>query len=127
MSSRLFVFFSFCLAAGVLAYFLGSAFVQRHKASPNVVSEASSSSSSSEEVSSEVESEEPIELEPATSYEVGYDRGYRAFLEQQGVAIPVLKVARYATSLEGELDEEQASRGYADGYHRAGESLHCPR
>ena len=73
------------------------------------------------EVYAQTVSGNPVE----TSYEVGYKQGYRALLVQMGQDVP--PVERYVSIDSGELDEESASRGYVDGYHKASESLVCPR
>lgn len=123
--SKLVVLFSFSLAAGVVAYFLGRSFVRREvpvvSPSPPVSLDTEPSWSVSEPVV-------PASVEPAkvlaTSYDLGYEKGYRAFLEQQGQVVPK---ASYTTSFDGELDDEQALKGYVDGYHKAGDNFYCRR
>lgn len=117
MKSKLIVVFAFSLAAGIISYFVGQAFVRRENrvSAPVTVSEP------------EPEVVEREVVEPVTSYQFGYDKGYRAFMEQQGLEVPVEKMVRYTTLEEGSLDGEAASRGYVDGYHHAGDSLYCPR
>lgn len=66
------------------------------------------------------------------SYQLGYNDGYRAFLIQMGTKEEDLpKVARYTTNTSSndlvDVDEEEKSRGYADGYHKAADSIYCPR
>jgi len=132
MKSKLFVIFSFSLALGIVAYFLGGAFVRREAARKELEirelpRDANQGLVEVEPV--EVDSVEvPLPLSEeakSASYTFGYERGYRAFMEQQG---QVVKVASYTSSLdESELDADQASKGYVDGYHKAGDSFYCPR
>jgi hypothetical protein len=61
-----------------------------------------------------------------TPYEQGFRTGYSAFLKQTGRYIPRPGVsASYTSSYSS--DDEDVSRGYADGYHKATEMEHCPR
>lgn len=61
-----------------------------------------------------------------TPYEQGFRNGYDAFLAQTGQYIPRPSVsASYAASYSS--DDEEVSRGYVDGYHRATQMEHCPR
>lgn len=62
-------------------------------------------------------------VEVLSPYRYGYVSGYRSFLEQEGMEVPSSRVVMYATD---SMDEEY-SRGYVDGYHRATEAVHCPR
>lgn len=66
-----------------------------------------------------VESAQPSS---ASSYDVGYEQGRRAFLLQMGEEVPVVEM--YVSHVD--LDEEEVSRGYVDGYHKAGEQVYCP-
>jgi hypothetical protein len=60
-----------------------------------------------------------------TPYEQGFRTGYSAFLKQTGQYIPRPGVsASYASSYSS--DDEDVSRGYVDGYHKATEMEHCP-
>lgn len=115
--NKLVVIFSFALAAGIVAFFLGQTFVRR-------VSEPVPAVSSSETELSSPNDEELVSS-PVSSYEYGYEKGMRAFLEQQGLPVPVL--VRYTNLVEEELDPEEAGRGYIDGYHKAGGGVYCPR
>ncbi len=63
---------------------------------------------------------------PDYSYSVGYEKGRRAFFIQMGKKPE--PVEKYSSSDQTEIeDEEEYSRGYVDGYHRAGEMFYCPR
>lgn len=128
MKSKLFVIFSFALALGIVAYFLGDAFVRREAARPELeIRELPRDANQGLVEVEPVEVPSPLSEEAkSASYTFGYERGYRAFMEQQG---QVVKVASYTSSSldESELDAEQASKGYVDGYHKAGESFYCPR
>lgn len=60
-----------------------------------------------------------------TAYEQGFRTGYSAFLKQTDQYIPQPGVsASYASSYSS--DDEDVSRGYVDGYHKATEMEHCP-
>ena len=104
MKSRLFVFFSFALALGIVSYYLAGALVRR--AGPVVVLEPVPVLSPSSEPSPE-----PV-VESVTSYQLGYDRGYRAYMEQQGLEVPATPAVRYVME-EEELDAEQAETALA--------------
>lgn len=69
--------------------------------------------------------EEPSPVVPLTAYEHGRMTGHHAFLNQTGQYIPMPKIASYSSKIED--DEEEFSKGYVDGYHRAAEMMHCPR
>lgn len=118
--SKLIVLFAFCLASGILAYFLAESVVRTHKP----VSVPVSDNPSEPEPAWPEPTPEEVK-NPSTSYDFGYERGWRAFMEQQGQPVP--KAATYTSLSEGELDEEAAGKGYVDGYHKAGGSLYCPR
>lgn len=68
-----------------------------------------------------------------TPYQQGYSNGYRAFMAQMGKELPPEQVSAYtvrtaAAHADGEeADDRTYGEGYADGYHRATESFHCPR
>jgi len=61
-----------------------------------------------------------------TPYEQGFRIGYSAFLKQTGQYIPRPgAVATYTSSYD--MDDEEVSKGYVDGYHKATEMENCPR
>jgi hypothetical protein len=74
---------------------------------------------------SQAESTETIPPVVNTAYENGRVAGHYAFLKQVGQYIPMPKAAKYSVNMGD--DEEEFNKGYVDGYHRAAESLHCPR
>lgn len=72
------------------------------------------------------------EADEETDYQAGFRQGYNAFKEQMDSPnIPSLpktiKYLRDEGSDEGSIDQEQKAKGYVDGYHRAADSMHCPR
>jgi len=68
------------------------------------------------------------ELQGPDEYRAAYSRGYMAFLSQMGLPLPPPEQVIQYTSLVNEEDKnpEEEDKGYADGYHRASESLSCP-
>ena len=60
------------------------------------------------------------------SYRQGYVRGYNAFLAQTETYMPLPAIA-YTSSHPDAPEEGQGMDGYVDGYHKAAESVHCPR
>jgi len=64
--------------------------------------------------------------ETPTSYTIGYDKGYKAFLEQNG-RVDLSPNKKYTVYVEQELEKDEVDRGYVDGYHRASETIYCPR
>lgn len=83
---------------------------------------------------------------PAPAYRQGYEKGYYAFLTQSGSYTPPPQaltsvytvansepVAVAPDALTDDLDfagvdsADAYDRGYTDGYHKATESMHCPR
>jgi len=68
-----------------------------------------------------------IEVEETpNSYTIGYDKGYRSFLEQNG-RVDLSPVKKYTVYVEQELEKDEVDRGYVDGYHRAADTIYCPR
>lgn len=65
-----------------------------------------------------------VQVPEPTGYDLGFERGYRAFLVQMGE--DVASVELYASEVHG-FSEDDVSRGYADGYHRACEMTFCPK
>lgn len=70
---------------------------------------------------------EPVE--PVSSYDLGYQQGYLAFLQQQGIEptgeVSVIYASSHGHGVVGEEDGEMVGRGYMDGYHKASESFGC--
>lgn len=84
-------------------------------------------------VSSMVESGDEVPQEvlpegrvPDGPYEYGYARGRASYLRQMGQNAPMPPAFRYVSFDSHDASEAEA-RGYADGYHRAGELMFCPR
>jgi len=61
-----------------------------------------------------------------TSYEHGFRVGYDAFLKQTGRYIPQTSGSTKRTA-SYTMSDEDVSRGYVDGYHRAADLGTCPR
>lgn len=66
------------------------------------------------------------------AYQVGYEKGYYSFLIQNGQDAE--KMTAYTVSVESAFDQENTKdykdameKGYVDGYHKACDSIHCPR
>jgi len=59
-----------------------------------------------------------------SDYVYGFDRGQACFRRQMGEDVEIPSSSRYMT--EGHWSEEEVSRGYVDGYHRATEMFSCP-
>lgn len=65
-----------------------------------------------------------------TDYQIGFKEGFSAFINQTQTYIPspsgaVVSYSSY--KVEDEESQEQKTRGYIDGYHRATSLVHCPR
>jgi hypothetical protein len=68
------------------------------------------------------------------AYDVGYKKGYNNFMKTS-VDTEDKVTTEYTSNvedqskidLESEEVQEIMMKGYVDGYHKAGESLHCPR
>lgn len=58
-----------------------------------------------------------------SSYEEGFRKGYFAFLAQEGLYFPPPEASKSYTS---SVVDEDVSKGYVEGYHRAAEMEHCP-
>lgn len=83
-----------------------------------------------EEFVTEVIDKSTIVDEAVDDYAAAYNKGYNAFLNQMGRSdlVSEQKVyTAYMPSGNEEQDEEAAGRGYADGYHKASDSIYCPR
>lgn len=141
MKSRvqgLVVVFGFCFAMGVVAYFVGEAVVRRQRAAqvepswpdpvPSGILTQDESLPEPEVVVKDAEPEPEVVKDAELSYGFGYERGYAAFLEQQGSSVPVTRAVRYTNEVVdvGVLDEDLTSKGYADGYHKASDNFYCP-
>jgi hypothetical protein len=74
-------------------------------------------------VVSEADSIESSEV-VKSAYVYGFDRGQACFRRQMGEDVEIPSSSRYVT--EGHWSEEEVSRGYVDGYHRATETFSCP-
>lgn len=133
MKSRiqgLIVVLGFCFAMGVVAYFVGEAVVRRQRGAaqvdPSWPDPVPSGILTQDE--SLPEPEPKVVKDAELSYGFGYERGYAAFLEQQGGSVPVTRAVRYTNEVVdvGVLDEDLTSKGYADGYHKASDNFYCP-
>jgi hypothetical protein len=71
------------------------------------------------------------------AYKIGYKRGYDNFMNTS-VDSKDESAVEYTSNedkdkdkdkidLDSEIVQEIIMKGYIDGYHKAGESLHCPR
>ena len=71
---------------------------------------------------------ETIDLEKR-AYEIGFDRGKNALYQQMGRFDKIEdKQTEYTVLIEeNEETKEIQLKGYVDGYHKASESLQCPR
>lgn len=76
----------------------------------------------------------PLDDFSKIAYEAGYKRGYVNFMQQHAKTSSEEAVQYTYTSNEDESKiendqnyQEIISKGYVDGYHKAGESQHCPR
>ncbi|NBV83945.1 hypothetical protein EBR57_07490 [bacterium] len=86
--------------------------------------------------------------DPAPFYRQGYETGYYAFLSQSGSYAPPPKALTSVYTVAGDVETETAPAvdalttevdligvdaeaaydlGYTAGYHKATESMHCPR
>lgn len=90
-----------------------------------------------------IQSENPeIEVAPVaqeTDYQAGFRDGFYAFIEQSGQYVAGFSsnsnrpVYKYTSSSNDEDQEEtsnssdQRIQGYIDGYHKAADSMSCPR
>jgi hypothetical protein len=72
-------------------------------------------------------SELAAEYELETPYEHGFRVGYNAFLKQTGRYIPQAVMFSSKRTASYSMDDEQVSKGYVDGYHKATELGLCPR
>lgn len=70
------------------------------------------------------------------AYKIGYKRGYDNFMKTSVDSKNDDSAVEYTSNkekdkdkidLESEVVQEIIMKGYVDGYHKAGESLHCPR
>lgn len=65
-----------------------------------------------------------------TQYEIGYNTGYNAaitqFIDEPGVKVSSNINQKYF-SYTNQIIGDEAIKGYEDGYHKAVESIHCPR
>lgn len=76
----------------------------------------------------------PLDDFSKIAYEAGYKRGYVNFMQQHVKTSSEEAIQYTYTSSEDESKiendqnyQEIISKGYVDGYHKAGESQHCPR
>lgn len=60
------------------------------------------------------------------SYKIGYNQGYNAFMSQIGKSEKKLKTYTVSTG-ESVIIQEDLDQGYVDGYHKAADSITCPR
>lgn len=85
---------------------------------------------------------EIVEVQLKTDYQIGFEEGFNAFINQFGGENlsypPIESIAKYATETNDSVatyqytsssysNENEKSQGYVDGYHRAANSLNCPR
>lgn len=69
------------------------------------------------------------------AYKASFDKGYKAFLSQNGFesraiyqyTSNVQEVPVREEVIQSEEYKDAVDRGYVDGYHRATEISHCPR
>jgi hypothetical protein len=73
-----------------------------------------------------------IEKDLSKAYQMGYEKGYYSFLIQSGQDPE--KISTYTVSVEGLYKEQESQdyhdaveKGYVDGYHKACDSVNCPR
>ena len=108
------------------AVIAATAFVISQKAPENIAKEQMADSGN---LSTEINQQENniVEFEETpNSYTIGYDKGYRSFLEQNG-RVDLSPVKKYTAYVEQELEKDEVDRGYVDGYHRAADTIYCPR
>jgi hypothetical protein len=80
----------------------------------------------------QIENENSFMLEES-AYQAGFREGFFAFMKQTGQYTPSLNttsaIYEYTKSKYEKKDEdnEENLQGYVDGYHKATESMHCPR
>jgi hypothetical protein len=60
------------------------------------------------------------------SYKIGYNQGYNAFMAQIGKSEKKLKTYTVSTG-KSIIIQEDLDQGYVDGYHKAADSMTCPR
>lgn len=85
-----------------------------------------------------VSEEDPEDL----AYKLAYEQGKMAFYNQMSITGDLskeemvalasnvnfsTKVISYASNKDSEKFEEASAKGYTDGYHKACDSLYCPR
>jgi hypothetical protein len=83
-------------------------------------------SAETEPDTSELADKEDSQYELETPYEHGFRVGYNALLKQTGQYIPQAGDSSKRTASYS-MDDEEVSRGYVDGYHRASDFGMCPR
>jgi hypothetical protein len=108
------------------AVIAATAFVISQKAPENIAKEQIADSGT---LSTEINQQESniVEFEEIpNSYTIGYDKGYKSFLEQNG-RVDLSPVKKYTAYVEQELEKDEVDRGYVDGYHRAADTIYCPR
>lgn len=73
-----------------------------------------------------------VEEDLSQAYQKGYEKGYYSFLIQNGQEPE--KISAYTVSVEGLYKEQESQnyhdaveKGYVDGYHKACDSVNCPR
>lgn len=74
----------------------------------------------------------PLDDESKIAYEAGYKRGYTNFMQQHNNSGDLVQYTYTSNESEKTIEENESyqeliSKGYVDGYHKAGDSLHCPR
>lgn len=71
-----------------------------------------------------------VQKQVLSQYEAGYDMGYTAavvqFMEENENKIFSNTNQKFVTHTS-EIDSEESIKGYEDGYHKAIESINCPR
>jgi len=87
---------------------------------------------------SEIKVSEISEAKIKTDYQIGFEEGFNAFINQSGevgLPYPPLEfVAKYSNEFNNNTEyqytssysNEEKNKGYVDGYHRATKALNCP-
>lgn len=94
---------------------------------------ASSTEVDVQETEKEVGVTEEEEDQRKIAYKIGYKKGYNNFMKTSVDIKDEESIIEYTSNKEEivnsetEIIQEIMMRGYVDGYHKAGESLYCPR
>lgn len=83
------------------------------------------------DLSSDEYTQIPEDMQEPDRYSTAYMRGYNAFLSQVGrpdlISNQKTYIAYVGEQSNSADDEDADNRGYADGYHKASDSINCPR